>query len=152
MSFESCPPLQRALAGMDVPVLTKTIAAIMAEDMDAPVMRGVDAHNRPFVALKVRCVYDAADGKNAHEFDATGVFYVEGGSWWFGSWYRGNLLYHDRAVYPGDYDVLEKRLRKLVAGERVRSVDFACRVNSRPLDLCDGNGEYFITMERPKKN
>lgn len=110
-------------------------------------MRGVDSYRRPFVTIKVSCVYDGKDKKdvrNKTKQEMVVTFFQRYSdneySWAYGHCYEQNVVYWDSRVRPNDTSDITYRLKKLLSGESIRSVDFYCSDNTRPLDTRDGNG------------
>ena len=122
-----CPPLEAVLKGRTLPRLnlgdrvglTDYIDFLTPDDMTHPIMEGIDAYRRPFVAFKLTvCRADRPVEQVVCTFFQR--FSDNTDSWAFGTnlWNFG-ILYNDSRVRDYDYALLEDRLGRLVAGEKV---------------------------------
>ena len=130
---------------------TGYIDFIRAEEMKNPVMRGVDSCKRPFIAIRVRCVYEGKDSDDVGTDDlVVGTFFQrytdDNHSWAYGTCYRTNMIYWDSRVRLEDMSDIEARLKKLIVGESIRDVDFFCKNNTRAINTVEGNGEWVLTL------
>jgi len=153
--FKNCVPLYNALGEQvirELPVLdlgnrggsTDYIDFIRAEEMEFPVMRGVDKFRRPFIAIKVNCVDSALEkqmvGTIFQRYTDNDV------NWAYGTCYEQNIIYWDSRLRLEDYRNLETRLKKLFSGGSVKSVDFWPKDNA-PVDTRVGNGNWVVTVD-----
>ena len=140
-------PLHHALAGRILPVLdlknrmglTDYIDFLLPDDLSAPIMCGVDAYSRPFVAFKVQAQAQAQAVENREPYEIVGTFFQRFSdnmdAWAFGTTFlTQGEIYHDSRVREDDYASLENRLKRLIAGETVSSI--SCNVDGDgPLDV-----------------
>jgi hypothetical protein len=101
--------------------MTGYIDFIQVEEMDEPVMKGIDIHRRPFIAIKC----NVTNGEKS--FNIVGTFFQRysdyTSEWAFGTCYNMGLIYNDSRVRVRDYDDLNYRLKKLFSGCIVESYD-----------------------------
>ena len=145
------PPMPSFIPSMEnVPVLdlgdqrgnTGYIDFVKAEDVQFPVMRGIDVYGRPFVAIKAQL-----EGKC--EFpEVVGVFFQRYADnttdWAYGSCYPLNLLFHDSRVSKIHMEGLKSRLSMLMSGGKVRNVEYGLRDS---IDWVNGNGSIRLFLE-----
>jgi hypothetical protein len=145
-----CPPIENALRQMDLPILdlknrmghSDYIDFLQPEELTHPIMRGIDAYRRPFVAFKVY----VAGPKDKDNYEIVGTFFQrysdDTDAWAFGTTFNGNQeIYHDSRVRLDSYEDLEKRLKLLIAGETINNTDY-----SSPLNYIIGNGGLKIKL------
>jgi hypothetical protein len=117
---------------------TGYIDFVRADDMQFPVMRGVDVAGRPFVAIKAQ-----TEG-SCELSEVVGVFFqrytniVE--DWAYGTCYPLNLLFHDSRVRGHHMEGLKSRLDTLMSGGVVRSL------GSRVEDWVSGSGSTRLFL------
>lgn len=159
--LKSCTPLYNLFADKKLPILqvnvpssySGTVGSIRPEEINHPVMCGIDIKNRPFICIRVvgeeKIKHHKRIKSTNDQFWTVGVFYKRyenSDEWAYTSLENGTILYHDTVVRKEDYDILEARLHKLLNKEIIRNIDFGCVINSQPLDLINGNGKYILSL------
>ena len=153
IEFESFKPLYEALYDSDyknIPVLdigerrghTDYIDFIIESDMQYPVMKGVDIHRRPFLALKLQ----KDNGKKKSDFVIT-IFqrYTDNNNTWcYGTCYEFGLFWANNHLSRLDYEPIYYRLNELFNGRSVRSIA------SDEKNYNEGSGDYIITLATEK--
>lgn len=144
--FKNFPPIYNNLgeeAGK-LPILdlkgergfTDYIDFIKAEDMDCPIMIGIDCYNRHFMAIKV---------KTNNDKYIVGTFFQrytnDSYTWAYGTCYPGNtIFYKSRFHTDEDITTLTERLHNLFYNKTVNVYDKPYK------DMVNGDGSGTITL------
>lgn len=101
--------------------LTDYIDFLVAEEIDHPIMRGIDRYKRPFIIIKVKTT-----DVNGDVSYAVGTFFQRYTddviNWAFGTCYTTNRIHNDARVRDYQYENLEKRLTMLFSGEKINTI------------------------------
>lgn len=155
--LKTCPPLYNILGDKLTHELygiyhsfNEKIDYISPYIMSNPIMYGHDFNNRMFICIRIHGVL-GKKYKQIHgisEFWTVGTFYqmYGGKKWGYASYNPGTILYHDNIVRETDYDILEQRLNLLCSGGTIYDIDFKFHVNTRPINLIEGNGMYKLYL------
>jgi hypothetical protein len=110
--------------------LTGYIDFLTPDDMTHTIMKGVDAYKRPFVAFKLQVSHDKWQEQNGEQVCTFFQRFSDNtDSWAYGTTLQGfGVLYHDSRVREYDYALLEERLGRLVAGEKVFHDGYTLRI------------------------
>lgn len=130
---------------------TDYIDFIKAEDMNYPIMRGLDCFNRAFVAFKVNIalkpgVDDSFGTKVPGQI--VGTFfrrYTDRSVWCFGTQYVDNILCHVTYIGESSYGIVEQRLWGLIQGVETFSYDKLYDLSRD--EMIKGDGNFVLTLE-----
>jgi hypothetical protein len=123
---------------------TDYIDFIRAEDMNHPIMKGIDIFGRKFIAIKVK-----TRNTQTNEFkEIVGTFfqrYSNTNQYAFGTVYDLNIIHHDSRVREYQSENLEKRLKLLLDGQTIKNID----TFTDDTDYILGNGYINVWMDCP---
>lgn len=124
---------------------------IKADDMKYPVMKGIDMWNRPFIAIRVKCVQACRDTDENKISYAVGTFFQrysdENFNWAYGTAYIYSTIYWDSRIQKYDYKCLSNRLKKLASGEKACFMGFSHENKECILDTMINNNASYIVID-----
>ena len=121
---------------------TDYIDFIRVEDMNFPIMKGVDIYGRKFIAMKVK----THNTKTHESKEIVGTFfqrYSDTNEYAFGTCYDLNIIHYDSRIRVYQSDDLQKRLKLLLDGETIKNIDMF----NEETNLIIGNGDINVWMD-----
>ena len=120
---------------------THYIDFLRHSDMAAPIMKGTDTFNRPFISIEVRV------NVNGHIREDVGTFFQrytdDRNTWTFGTNNVHKTVYNE--TYISDHNVMIERLNRLMNGETLNDYDPYVELNEQTKII--GNGNLTIRLQ-----